>query len=80
MSNNKDVMFPCSSMVWKVSGTCAQTPLSPHVISLHPTVHSLHSSWGPVQALPAQALCFSLKFLICNVAITLPVGEVYWET
>ena len=53
---------------------------SPHVISLHPTVHSLHSSWVPVQALPAQALCFSLKFLICKVAITLPVGEVYWET
>ena len=53
---------------------------SPHVISLHPTVHSLQSSWVPVQTLPAQALCFGLKFLICKMAITLPVGEVYSET
>ena len=53
---------------------------SPHVISLCPTVHSLHSSCVPVQALPAQSLSFSLKFLICKVAITLPVGEVYWKT
>ena len=53
---------------------------SPHVISLHPTVHSLHSSWVPVQALAAQTISFSLKFLICKMAITLLVGEVYWET
>ena len=53
---------------------------SPHVVSLHPTVHSLHSSWVPVQALPAQALSFSLKFLICKMAIGPLVGEVYWET
>ena len=53
---------------------------SPHVISLHPTVDSLHSSWVPVQPLPALALCFSLKFHIYKMAITLPVGEVYWET
>ena len=79
-TDNKGVMFPCSPMACKLSGTCAQTLLSPHVVSLHLTVHSLHSSWVPVQALPAQALCFSLKFLICKMAITLPVGEVYWET
>ena len=53
---------------------------SPHVISLHTRVHSLHSSWVPVQALTAQALSFSLKFLICKMAISLLVGEVYWET
>ena len=53
---------------------------SPHVISLHTRVHSLHSSWVPVQALTAQALSFSLKFLICKMAIGLLLGEVSWET
>ena len=53
---------------------------SPQVVSLHPTHHSLHSSWVPVQALPAQALSFSLKFLICKMAIGPLVGQVYWET
>ena len=36
----------------------------------------LGSSAGPT----AQALSFSLKFLICKMAISLLVGEVYWET
>ena len=53
---------------------------SPLVVSPHTRVHSLHSSWVPVQALAAQALSFSLKFLICKMAISLLVGEVYWET
>ena len=53
---------------------------SPHVVSPHTSVHSLHSSWVPVQALPAQALSFSLKFLICKMAIGLLLGEVSWET
>ena len=53
---------------------------SPHVISLHTRVHSLHSSWVPVQVLTAQALSFSLKFLICKMDIGPLVGEVSWET
>ena len=35
---------------------------------------------GPVQALPAQALSFSLKFLIFKMDIGPLVGEVSWET
>ena len=53
---------------------------SPLVISPYTRVHSLHSSWVPVQALPAQALSFSLKFLIFKMDIGPLVGEVYWET
>lgn len=61
---------------------CPNSSLSPcHLPPSHSSQFTLKlgSSTGPT-TLQAQALCFSLKFLICKVAITLPVGEVYWET
>ena len=53
---------------------------SSHVVSPHTNVHSLHSSWVPVQALPAQAVSFSLKFLIFKMDIGSLVGAASWET